>query len=239
MLNIIVYEDDMRLMQKNIGLINRILADYDIDYHIHKFSGFNEEFRKIINTNNIFKIYILDMQISDISGIEVASYIREIELDSIIIFVNAFNDCLNDIFYNRLMVLDYICRYDGYENRLKDDIESIIKIYNKNRIFSFKYNYIMYRIPYSDINYIEKEPLIKRCIIHTQDNQLYIINSIEKLIKILGVNFIKTHQSCIVNIDNILEIDCVKNIIVFKNGEETHLLTDKAKRELKEYTRIN
>ena len=38
-------------------------------------------------------------------------------------------------------------------------------------IFIFSYKRNIYRIPYNDINYIEKESNIKRCIIHTiKDN---------------------------------------------------------------------
>ena len=32
---------------------------------------------------------------------------------------------------------------------------------DKNNVLIFKYNYIIYRIPYSDINYIEKEINVK------------------------------------------------------------------------------
>ncbi len=232
MLNIIIYEDKLHYMNEDIGLINNVLVRYDIDYRIHKFSGFNKKFKEVIKTSGIFKIYILSIQLN---GFEVASYIRQNEIDSIIIFTGNSNLKIKNIFNNRLLVFDYLLRDDNYLIRLSDDIKIIIKMYYKKKYLCFKYNKLMYHIAYMNINYIEKEPLIKRCIIHTIDNNYYIVNSVEKLLKMLGVNFVKTHKSCIVNIDNIEEIDCLKNVIKFKNNDETHLLTDKAKKVLKEY----
>ena len=239
MLNIVIYEDDMHFKQNNIELINKILTKYDIDYRIHKFSGFNEQFKEIVNSKGLFKIYILAMQVNDVSGIDVASYIRENEFDSFIILVTSFKQYLDNMFYNRLMIFDYICKDADYQNKLCDDITLIIKMHYKNKTFSFRYNHMLYRIPYADINYIEKEPQVKRCIIHTINNDYYIVNSIERLVRMLGVNFVKTYQSCIVNINNVEKIDCKKNIIIFKNGDKTHLLTDKSKKLIREYVDTN
>jgi len=233
MLNIVIYEDNKNYMQKNVNCINKSLASVDIDYRIHKFNCHCEKLDEIINNKELKKIYILDVEMNDISGIEVASRIREDDWDSIIIFATAYNKYHNDVFYNRLMVLDFICKYNGYEKRLIQDIEAALKIIYKQKTFVFKYNHVVYRIPYSHICYIEKEPLIKRCIIHTINNDFYIVNSINRLLGILGSGFIKTHQSCIVNIANIEEVDLSNNVIIFKNGDSTNLLTEKMKKEVK------
>ena len=238
MLNIIVYEDKTLYMKKNIDAINEALASYDIDYRIHKFDSFNDELKKLIRDKEMNKLYILDVEMSDKSGIEVASIIREDDFESIIIFATAYDKYHNDIFYNRLMVLDFVCKYHGYEKRLREDIISAIKILYDSKTFVFKYNHVVYRIPYAQINYIEKEPLIKRCIIHTINNDLYIVNSLDRLIRILGASFLRIHQSCIVNVDNIKEIDFAKSIVIFKNGDKTTLLADKMKGRLKEYVEL-
>jgi len=235
MLNIIIYEDKPLYMQKNINAINTALANYDIDYRIYKFDIFNDELNTLIKNKDLDKLYILDVETSDKSGIEVASIIREDDFESVIIFATAYDKYHNDIFYNRLMVLDFVCKYNGYEKRLKEDIIAAVKILYDNKTFVFKYNHVVYRVPYSQINFVEKEPLIKRCIIHTINNDLYIVNSIDRLVKLLGSGFLRTHQSCIVNIDNIKEVDFANNVITFKDNTSTVLLTDKMKGRLKEY----
>lgn len=105
-------------------------------------------------------------------------------------------------------------------------VKSIVKntfLYSKDKnLFVFSYKRNIYRIPYKDINYIEKESNIKRCIIHTIKDNYYISLSITKLEEILTNDFIKTHQSCIININNIKEI--TKDKIKFYNDDKTNLV---------------
>lgn len=238
MLNIIIYEDNESFMKKNIDTINKAMGSSDIDYRILKFNKYTKKLEEIIHDDTVKKIYILDVEMEGISGLEIASRIREDDWDSIIIFATAYTKYQNDVFYTRLMVLDFICKYTGYDERLKDDIEASLKIIYKQKTFVFSYNHVVYRIPYDHICYIEKEPIIKRCIIHTNNNQFYIVKSINWLEENLGNDFIKTHQSCIVNLNNIKEIDFSTNTITFKNGDSTNLLAEKKKKEVKHYVGI-
>lgn len=95
-------------------------------------------------------------------------------------------------------------------------------------IFSYKRN--IYIIPYKDINYIEKESNIKRCIIHTIQDDYYISSPITKLEEELINNFIKAHQSCIINLNNIKEI--TKNEIKFYNDDKTNLINKKMRNKI-------
>lgn len=233
MLNIIIYEDNKIYMQKNINCINKALSSIEIDYRIKKFETYNEELNNLIKNHEIRKIYILDVEVNSKSGLEVASKIREEDWNSIIIFATAYEKYKNDVFYIRLMVLDFVCKYNGYEERLIDDIKAAISIIDKNRVFKFSYNHVIYRIPFDQICYIEKEPIIKRCIIHTLTNDFYIAGTLNGIMANLEGNFVRTHQSCIVNIDNAEKIDFSNNVIMFKNNIKTDMLTNKIKNEIK------
>ena len=234
MLNIIVYEDNETFMEKNVVAINKALASIDIDYRIYKYSHFTNGLNELVCNRDIKKIFVLDIESKDFSGLEVAARIREEDFESIIIFATAYTKYQDDIFYSRLMVLDFVSKYNGYEERLKDDIIAAVKIIYYKKTFNFTYNHTVYRVLYDNICFIEKEPLIKRCIIHTLKSDFYISKSINWLEKNLGGPFIKTHQSCIVNINNIKNIIYGRNQIIFKNGLKTCLLTDKSKKEVKD-----
>ncbi len=233
MLDIIIYGDDNELRQKNISCVNRLYTCLDVDYRIHSFDVYNKDMQDVINDNHFKKIYILNVDMTIVSGLKVASLIRQNDFDSIIILIINNKEYISDVFDNKLLILDYICNNNGYEKRLKGDLELALKIIFKNKIFNFKYNHCIYRIPYIDINYIEKEPLIKRCIIHTVSGSYYIVNSIEKIAGILGNNFLKTHQSCIVNICNVKQFDLTQNKIIFKNNSETLLVSSCMKNKIK------
>lgn len=224
-------------MKMNVNAVNFALSNYDIDYRIHKFINYSEELDVIVKSSGK-KIYILDVS-SKLSGLEIALKVREYDWDSIIIVVATSTKYSEDIFYKRLMVFDYVSMCNNYEQRLIDDIKMAITIIDKHKIFTFKFNHIIYRIPYNQITYIEKEPIVKRCIIHTNNNQYYITGSLNWIMKLLDENFCRTHQSCIVNLNNIKEVDLSNNLIIFKNDDYTDMLTAKMKKEVKKYVGVN
>lgn len=221
-------------MTENVNCINMSLSKSDVDYRIHKFESYTDNLDLIIKGDSK-KIYVLDIDTEGLSGLEVASRIRKYDYDSIIIIVSSINKYKNDIFYNRLMILDFICMVKDYNKRLIDDIKMAVSIIDKHKVFTFKYNRIIHRIPFCQINYIEKEPDIKRCIIHTINGKYYITSSITLILSLLDENFCKTHQACIVNLDNIRKLDLKNNIIIFKNDDRTDMLTYKMKKEIKKY----
>ena len=230
MINLIVYAENKNHIENNIKIINIALAKYNVDYRIYTFNSYNDDFEIMVNSD-LIKIYVLDID-SGGKGIDVALQIRKREIDSIIILITDCNKYQHALFDNRLMVLDFICKNNNYEERLCNDIIYALRIIYERKSFIFKYNHIVYRIPYRNINYIEKEPEIKRCIIHTVNGNYYVVNSVQRLNEILGICFYRVHQSCIVNLGNIKKVCLNDNIIIFNNGEFTMLLSDKYKNDL-------
>ena len=60
-------------------------------------------------------------------------------------------------------MFDFVFKYQGYEQRLIDTIKYAIDIYGRNKTFVYTYKHTVYRIPYNQICYIEKEP--NKCVI--------------------------------------------------------------------------
>ena len=236
MLDIIIFSDNMTTVQKSNKAIYMALVNYEIEYNTHIFNSYEDkELDNIINNKNR-KIYVLDIDSDNICN--VVDLIREKDFTSIIILVNVKNNNYDLLINKRLMALDFIIDNDKYIIRLKDDINLSLKIIYGEDTLVFKYNHIIYRIPFGDINYIEKEPTVKRCIIHTIDKNYYIVSSIEKIMNEFNDNFLRTHQSCIININNVNRFDFSNNIIMFKNGDYTLLLTNKIKKTLRESVNI-
>ena len=236
MLRFIICEDNKEFLNRLSNSINKVMMPYNFEYKINKFMQYDKEVEKIIFNDNERKIYILDIELPEISGLEIASMIRENDMDSIIIFVTSHLEFKNDIFYSRLLALDYIAKDKYWEDRFEKTIDYTIKSINKKNVLMFEYNYNSYRIPYDSIVYIEKVSDNKKCVIHTEDNNSYeIICTITDLLGGLGPNFFRTHKSCIVNLDKVQEIDYSDNKIMFTNGFCGYLLSNRNKKVLKEY----
>lgn len=236
MLRFIVCEDNKDFLGRLCNIINRVMMPYNFEYKINKFTTYSKEVGEIIRKKYEQKVYILDIELGDVSGLEIASEIREKDLDSIIIFVTAHNECKNDIFYSRLLAIDYISKDRFWQDRFESTLVHTIKAVNRRRVLAFDFNHNSYRVPFDDILYIEKVQDNPKCIIYTENGTKYEINStITKLINILGPNFFQSHKSCIINIDKIKKINYADNTITFINNECVYLLSNRKKKELKEY----
>ena len=236
MLRFIVCEDNKDFLSRLCNVVNKIMINYNFEYKISKFTGYNKEVEEIIKKKYEQKIYILDIELGDISGLEIASEIREHDLDSIIIFVTSHNECRNDIFHSRLLAIDYIPKDRLWQERLESTLEYTIKTVNRRRVLAFEFNYNSYRVPFDDILYIEKIQDNQKCLINTENGSQYeIMATITELSKKLGPNFFQSHKSCIINIDKIKRINYADNTITFINNECVYLLSNRKKKQLREY----
>lgn len=239
MINIVVYGDNNTIISKCINSIDASLFNCGINYQIEMYSEYNKRMNLLIE-NKDKKIYILDNDSLE-SGLKIAYKIRKNDYDSIIIMIGK---CYNDLSMSRMMLLDYVCLNKDFEDRLMDDIEIAISILgkyidDKDNNFIFEYKRVLYKIPFSDIIYIEKESNIKRCIIHTVSDEYYITDSLNSILDRLDDNFYRCHQSCIINLSNIKEFELGSNMIIFNNGDMTDMINCKSKKEIKKYMGIS
>ena len=239
MVNFIICEDNNHVSNIYKNIISKVCMPYDFNYSINCFEKYSVEFKNLIHKQDNIKIYILDLELPNKSGIDIAREIRKIDWDSIIILLIDFSKHVSDVFSERIMALDIIFKDNSSDDRLIDDIKLAISIFAKQTFFTFKYNHIIYRIPYSDICYIEKESTIKRCIIHTLDDKYYITESVSSILSHLSSSFCRIHQSCIINFDNVSRYNLSTNMIVFNNGDMTDMISSKMKNVVKNYVGIS
>ena len=236
MLRFIVFEDNKDYLEKISIIINKVMMPYNFEYKINKYRKYDKEVEEIIVHKKDQKIYILDIELPDVSGLEIASNIREVDLESIIIFVTAHPECQNDIFYSRLLAIDYINKNKFWQDRLEKTVKYAVKNINNRKVLSFDYNYNSYRLPINNILYVEKITDNQKCIIYMEDGNNYeIISSISKLKDKLGPSFYQTHKSCLVNIEKIKKINYAEGTITFLDNQTLYLLSTRNKKGLKEY----
>ena len=234
MLKFIVCEDIDENMEIACKTIVKTMMNYDVEYKISKHKKYTKKLKEEINEEYDTKIYILDIEMPIVSGLEIASEIREDDDESTIIFVTGHPECKNDIFYSRLQAIDFISKHQRYPERLEETIKYVIDKKYRNNTFNFTNGHVFYKIKYKDINYIEKMPGRVKCLIHLTNNETKELKmSLYKIKEKLGPSFYQTHKACIININNIKKIDYKNYTIYFENNESTTLLTPTTRRELK------
>lgn len=235
MLNFIMYDDDKYFLDKNKEIIDKCMMNCDYDYKCYQFNEYNEKFENIIRKNTGFKIYLLDIEAKNKSGLDVVRLIREKYDDwcSSIIMITNHNELKYDALSNRLFLTDFINKLDNWEEVLTEDIKRIISSYtNCSDCLIYEFNHSLKRIELKNITHIEKEKDSKKCIIHTIYGNHPISGTICEVLDKLDGRFIKISRSTIINIKQVSEYDKVKNKILFLNGMTTTDISRLFKKDL-------
>lgn len=231
----VVCDDEKQFRSSVVKIIDKIYMNNNEDYKIYEFESYNRDFEKIINKKSP-KIYILDIEIKDsISGIDIARKIRKDDWDSIIILVTSHNELGYQAIKAQIMLLDFVSKFDNCDKSLEKAIRKALELVNKKKVIKFDSNGVTYIIYLSDILYIERDTVDRKCIIKTVKGDIPTNKSLNELSKELGNDFYLCHRSCLVNLLNIEKVYWKENVIRFRNGESTDLISRDKKKGLKNY----
>lgn len=155
MINFIICDDEKHYVDNIIRVIDNVMMNNDVEYNKYTFNEYNKSFLNLVNQKMAFKIYILDIQVKDKKGTEMAKIIRKKDIDSMIIFLTAYYDkYLQEIIKSRFMFLGFINKEDNYQKELKLNLDTALKNINKKNIIRFRSQNITYTIGVDDILYI-------------------------------------------------------------------------------------
>lgn len=237
MINFIICEDNKNVRDLHEVLISKITMPYDFDYTVHSFEKYNNNLKKIINTPSDLKIYILDLELPGKTGLEIAQDIREVDWDSIIIVLTSHDELELKLFKEKLLIFDFISKFDNYEKRLTDSINLVIKNLNCRSTLVFKQDKEIYHIKYDNILYIFRDNTKNKTKIKAIDKEYYVRDTLTNVAKQLDNRFYQTHRACYVNLNNIKCADFKNDIIYFTNDDSIDYLSRNYKKGLKERLR--
>lgn len=226
MINFIVCDDNKEILQLINKIINKIMFKTKIGYEVFQYIDYNQI--KNYNKNNV--IYILDIEVGNISGIDIARRIRLKDYKSPIIFLTSHGELANTIIEDDIMFLSFINKFNNMEKRLEQAIKTAVNILNNNQVVEIIDKDTTYYIDQNDVYYIKSEKLSKKSIIKTT-NELKVNKTLKELEQLFP-NLIRSHKSCLVNKSKITQISKEKNCIRFSNGEVIYLLSNNYKKDL-------
>lgn len=213
---IVVVEDNSILREREIKAIRKALKDYD--YKIVEYSDFTKELKKLIQTSD-FKIYVLDIELQNSSGIDIANYIRDYDDISEIIMCSFHYELEYKVLKSKLKILDFVSKYDNAYVNLTNLILEVFNKYSRKVLKITDKNTILF-IVIKDILYISKEKNTRKCVIKTFNNEYLVNKNLEEIKQELNSDFIQVSRNCIVNQNNVEEYNFKDSKIKFKNGEE-------------------
>lgn len=214
MIKIAICEDEIEQQELIKNYLEKILPQITNQYEILIFNSGEELFDSYPDKIDIF---LLDIQMEKLNGMDTARRIREIDNKNVeIIFTTSIVDYIQEGYEVR--AYRYLLKPIKFEE-LQKHILSCIDIITKNKESNLIINTKgeIYKININEITYIEI--LKKDMIIHTLSKYYEVKMSMEKIEKELELyNFFRCHRSFLVNINYIENIK--QYVAILENSEE-------------------
>ncbi|CEP40396.1 LytR/AlgR family response regulator transcription factor [Paraclostridium sordellii] len=212
MIKIAICEDEKEQQDLLKTHINQIFKDLPIKYSLYTFNS-GEELLK--NYPKDIDIFLIDIQLNEINGMDTARKIRETDNKAEIIFITSLIEYALEGYEVR--AYRYLIKPVKYDDLKMHILNCIKEIDIKNRHIIIKEQGNRIKLDISEITYIEVQK--ENITIHTL-NKIYEIkgtmNNIEK--EINCSRFYRCHKSFLVNLEHIKSIK--QYIAVLENSEE-------------------
>ncbi len=235
MINFIIVENNTEYLKLVASMIDRIMIKTCFEYRKKTFTEYDNKFNKYIDRNFENKIYILDIKTNNKNGIDVAREIRKKDSEAIIIFLTAYEKYGNQILKNMIEAFCFICKKDNVEEILEQNILEILDRIKKNKtVIKIDNNASFCVIPLSKILYITINSKKRKAVIKTDTKNIECKKTLNYFEQLFPNDLIRTHKSCVVNINRTINFDFKNNKIYFNSNHETELLSKKYKEKIKE-----
>ena len=235
MVKIIIVEDDKAVQEQIKQVVRKISIQKDINLDIAYFSKYDNNLQKELENTLYPKIYVMDIELENsISGIEIASKIRENDWDSEIIFVTCHDNMFESVHRQILEVFDFIEKFQNMAERLEKDFNKIISKKVDKKMLNIKGKRADVSIYMKNILYILRDKEERKSIIYTDTDQVnFKVNySLTELLNLLDDRFVQTHKSCLANKERMVERNYAKGYFVLNNGEKVEYLSKKYRKEI-------
>lgn len=234
MINFILCDDNKYVRDINETIISKIAMPFDFNYVVHSFDKYSVKLKNLINSPSDIKIYILDLELPGKSGIDIAREIRKVDWDSIIIILTSHDELELNVLKQKLLIFDFISKFDNYEDRLSDAIKMVIEKVNVMKIISFKCNKEIHHVKLDNIMYVYKDSTTEKTTIVTTDGVYPIRDPLSSIADKLDLRFYQTHRACYVNLDKIESVDFKNGIIYLINDTSIDYLSRNYKKGLRD-----
>lgn len=225
MLKIAVCDDsrtDMEILESAFDK----LRDYPIEYDVY-FSG-KELLEYSALHDETYHLYIFDIEMPDMNGLELAKEVRERDAKALFVFLTSYTRYVMEVF--DVITFDYISKPITVEK-----LESVLlkamnylDMIRQDFVFQFRKNH--FRISCDDILYFEKKG--RQAVIHTISETYKTNMTTEEIWKQLDEKvFSHIHVSYIVNLGHIRAIEGDEVVL---DNEERFMIARSHKQSLKE-----
>lgn len=199
MIRIAVCEDSIPVQAQIEDHISEILTDCPVEI----FSSGEELLSFLSRERRRFSLYLMDISLPGISGIETAAAIRERDPYALIIFITDYKEYVYEVF--ETLPYRFITKpidKDIFHKAISDAVNYIT---DRGELFHFHVDRVQYQIPFQEIIYFESN--LRRVTLHTGKEAFSFYGRLRDLSEHLNpMLFVRTHASYLVNMEYIRSI---------------------------------
>lgn len=171
-------------------------------------------------------LYFLDVDLkSEISGIQLASQIREIDSKASFVFITSHAELMSLTFEYAIEAMGYVLK--GNEEVTKEKITKYIRHAARkgadgddlSKKLVIKAEGLIITEEYEQILSFEIAVKRQSKVVMYAKKRSVEINSTLAEIEAMSEKFVRCHRSCVVNIDNVKSVDSIAKIVYLVNGD--------------------
>ncbi len=211
---------------QRLDVIKKVKSAFEKNYCYYSYDI--EEFssgENLISSGSYFDIVFLDIKLGKLSGIDLAKSIRENNMDTIIIFITAFEEYIFEAF--DVSAFHYLMK-PAAEEKILEIIHRILKARlikeNDKKYITINKAKSTIKVLLDNIHFFEVQNRVIN--IHTEREVIQYYDKIAHLEEMVSSdNFFRCHRSYIVNLKYVMKFN--KTEIVLDNGTRIGLSKSK------------
>ena len=215
MIRIAICDDELAMVQQNEEITKSSLQACGIGYEIVTYTQSGNLLCDIVEDNFFYDLILLDIEMPQISGMELAAQIKDALPNVKIIFITSHVEYAIDAY--ELSIFRYVPKENRTE-RLATAVTDAAKLIEleAGQEYTIQTNNRLERIQYKDIIYIVRDG--KNAEITSKQGVSKVRKSLQQVYEELNASeFIFIERGCIVNIIHIMKIQ--EGMVYLKNQE--------------------
>lgn len=226
-IRVAIIDDNKNDIKEILSNLNKVVEQ---EFSLDTYEFTDEEFE---SSKELFDLYLLDIDMPYINGIDLAKKINNENKIARIIFISRREDLVFNTFFVECL---YFVRKDRLLGDLQSAMAKFLSYFVKNQqVYEFSVEEVDYQLNYIDICYFE---IFRNTMyIVTKDQKYSIRKTMKQLIEeIKSDDFNRIHESFYVNFENVKILK--HNTLVMKNGDELQVSRRKSKLVHEQYSRF-
>lgn len=217
-MNIAICEDSIEMLGKLEMLVYDCCDGDSSQFICNTFLSGEELFENLLKEHIQYQIYLLDIEMKKINGLEVAAFIRKMNQNAAIIFVTSHSELMQDAF--DVLAFHYLIKPFNDEKARQVILRAIESQGLRKSTFHYKIRKKINTLYYEHIEFFESYK--RKIIIHLTDGEDEYYGMLKEVSNQLESRcFVQVHNSYIVNMDFIKYADALN--ITMMSGAQIHL----------------